>query len=81
MKYVFYLPNLFTGCHSTKNYKGIGKKHKKIKASLKPEFYLYIVTNYSCKLPASNWQVTVAKPNFDQVVVRMNQQPLRRPCN
>lgn len=30
MKYVLYLPNLFTGCHSTKNnYKGIGKKHKK----------------------------------------------------
>lgn len=51
MKYVLYLPNLFTGCHSTKNnYKGIGKKHKK--QSMRPELYLYF-TNYSCKLPAS----------------------------
>lgn len=51
MKYVLYLPNLFTGCHSTKNnYDGIGKKHKK--QTLRPELYLYI-TNYSCKLPAS----------------------------
>lgn len=68
MKYVLYLPNLFTGCHSTKNnYKGIGKKHKKSKlwdqnftftSQITPANYLQVFR-----------QVTVAKQNFDQVVV------------
>lgn len=64
MTYVFYLPNLFTGCHSTKNnYKGIGKKHKKAISETR-------TLPLHHKLPASNWQVTVvSKPNFDQVVV------------